>query len=605
MNLLLSFLIFILLISCKNNKSIPVTIINKLNNDQEIIIRDWQIIGPFPDNIYKKNSTTSFNRDDFKIFGLNEVKISPMLLENLSDKSLILPYTLADIFVNKTIYCEDKFIDISKILNQNIDDQNGNTYLACNILSKVEQEVVFLTGSDDGMKLWLNQELLFSFDGERENLKYNEYTRAHLKKGMNFLLIKSNYKGITWYFNLYLSNPVYAKKKYIRYKYFDFLENNIVDKDSILNINLNLFTQDTSFSIKILKNNNQILNKSFIACTNPKIPLKGLNDGIYSCRVIFPADTFDRKFFYGDIFKQFTILENEIKKFKKLDERTEISINALLFRYKHLFKHKEKFGINFDDLQNSEWQKKMVFIYDELCILSAKIKNNNETMCNIPGLHIRGFRSKRNGQLQHYAIFVPDECTKQKEQMPLVIEFPVGVVMPRPFLENYPLADHSRLERLKSIAEKYGFAVLWFGSRNFYNFPISLNSTIDFINEVKTDYNIDMNRVFSISACDGGRKSMQFAVDNPMTLSGIGIFQLEPHLPYEKLINISDIPLYVVHGELDKHIPIENTYYFRKEAVKSGLNLNFDVKEKSTTFLEAQESLISMFEFFINDIKKE
>lgn len=69
-------------------------------------------------------------------------------------------------------------------------DQNTVAYGYAEVTSDRDQDVVFRTGSDDGMKLWVNGKVVFGKNGPRSLAVDMDAAPARLKKGVNRVLVK-------------------------------------------------------------------------------------------------------------------------------------------------------------------------------------------------------------------------------------------------------------------------------------------------------------------------------------------------------------------------------------------------------------------------------
>ena len=65
-----------------------------------------------------------------------------------------------------------------------------SAYALAYVYSRKEQEVALLTGSDDGMRLWLNGQSIFAFPNWRSPEPDEDRVAAKLRRGWNTLLIK-------------------------------------------------------------------------------------------------------------------------------------------------------------------------------------------------------------------------------------------------------------------------------------------------------------------------------------------------------------------------------------------------------------------------------
>lgn len=621
------FITFIILFSnsCEQygNKAFPTLNINLINPGEEIEIKEWQVLGPLPDSLFENRQKTYIDRDDFQIFGMSETKLAPDSFMSCTRKNATFPHRIPNNFVNKKIKLKSNYFDFIKLLKQDVDTQNGNVYVACQILSSIEQDIVFFTGSDDGMKLWLNNEELYRIDAGRHVRKYDDFIRARLKKGNNFLLVKVNTKGTSWHLSIRLGPAEYAKDKYVKNKVSEFLEKSIVPVGDSLQINLGLFTQDTTFMVNLFNTqNNKINGQLYQPQQLTFFGLDNLTEGLYCCQIVCSHYVFEQYFYYGDIKTYLSHVKGRISELQNVNERIQININALIRRIEHLFDHKKKHGKDYDYLEQKSWQDKIIYVCTEIQSILVNLQRNKEVIKGIPGTHIRGYRSVIDGQIQHYLVHIPEKYQHEEKPLPLVIVLPFHTVTPRPFIKNYPLANHPLIKRTASIAEKYGFAVLWPNSRipSGRNInPVGEKGIFEALNEVKKSYSIDKDRIYLNGTCAGARSALLLAARHPSLFAAIGVTNLPSDLddvffPSKSLFhtkqqtdfieNIHNIPVYVLHGDLEEETPIENSKSFVNKARRHKVHVDLEIKKNATTDFSFFEYVANPFLFFSNKKQK-
>jgi hypothetical protein len=615
------YLLFLFLISCKSDQAIPIIDIGQIEYNEEIQIKDWRVAGFFPTGgSTSKFSITSLDVNDLNKIDMVEDSLTSANFLKIDIGKIESKYNLPDNIINNIVHSNDYYIDFKNVFKGNSKKLIGNVYLCCEIESAIEQKVVFLTGSNDGMKIWLNKKLLYKIDIPRQIQKYQDFIPVDLKKGKNFLLVKVNNRGGDWYFRLGISSIEYAEKKYSVNIISNFLENSLLKKGENLKFNINLFTQSHPFKIIISDNFHNIVSKTDHGyLPNPKISLNNFKEGLYLCRLIFPSYTFEQKFYYGNIKKKFNTLKKYATRIKNKNEQTKINIDALTFRFEHLLHHHMKYSDGWDPWVLQQWQKKLIYIAFELESIIIRFSAGKDPFKNHPGTHIRGYRSIIDNQIQHDLISIPSGYKDHNEPLPLVIQIPVFSEKPRPFLEGYPLADISRIEVMSALAEKHGYAILWPSARILSKInihPIGITAIFEAIENLKLDYKIDMDRIYLYGVCSGARAALLFGARFPSMFAAIGLdrplFDISHTLPIaakqwaeaNNMFNFPEnlfiTPIYIIHGEKDTHAPFEQTVKFVKLCNKIGISPKFDVLKGVPTHLFYNESLQKIFAFFKN-----
>jgi len=146
------------------------------------LIKDWWFIGPFENAenkgfnfVYQPEKTINITGN---YFGKDEKKIKWKRYYNHSASG---------------------YVDLKAIMP--ITD-NAAAYALTYIYSPIEQKIQFLLGSDDSIKLWVNDEILVSLSISRRAVLDENIAYSTLKKGWNKILLKicQNWGGWGFYF---------------------------------------------------------------------------------------------------------------------------------------------------------------------------------------------------------------------------------------------------------------------------------------------------------------------------------------------------------------------------------------------------------------------
>jgi hypothetical protein len=171
-------------------------------------IRHWLICGPFPNPGGRpqgnKNNQVGFDKEFLKF---RSIDVWEFMCKNEEfDKNakpaagikhtVVFPKTKEgywNLKKDKIVECAWKrtesfsdFINLSRFSFSN----NIVAYGACYIDSPENREVKLKIGSDDGYKIYLNQQLIAKLNTTREAIRDQEEYKLKLNKGLNTLLIK-------------------------------------------------------------------------------------------------------------------------------------------------------------------------------------------------------------------------------------------------------------------------------------------------------------------------------------------------------------------------------------------------------------------------------
>jgi hypothetical protein len=98
-------------------------------------------------------------------------------------------------------------IDLLKQLSMVPERSDGVAYAACWVRAPRERQVILAAGSDDGIKVWLNRNLVLDKAGQREAEPGQDRMPITLQAGWNELLVKLDHRQGPWGFFLELRDP--------------------------------------------------------------------------------------------------------------------------------------------------------------------------------------------------------------------------------------------------------------------------------------------------------------------------------------------------------------------------------------------------------------
>ncbi len=162
----------------------------ELHNTTDGFIRDWQVVGPFEtgtglDQVYPPEKELVFE-NTYKGLGGN-VSWKPITTAENGYLNFI------------SVYNSDSRYAGSAMI--------GMVYACAVIISPDDRTVTLTLGSNDGAKVWLNDEVIYTFTGGRNAIADQDFLDIQLKKGKNILLAKVENQGASWGFYARLVEP--------------------------------------------------------------------------------------------------------------------------------------------------------------------------------------------------------------------------------------------------------------------------------------------------------------------------------------------------------------------------------------------------------------
>ncbi|NLT50754.1 MAG: hypothetical protein GXX85_07570 [Ignavibacteria bacterium] len=621
-NLVCILLACLFFISCNNEEqtknSIPLITIDSTKTDFEIKITKWQLLGPFPDDNkrFTQSDISTENPglycDYLKDFGLAEgnIKVTDIIsiTRSISDHK----ENLTEEFTNKIVEDESKYIFFNNYFKST---DKSTVYAFCEIFSAKEQDVLFDMGSDDGMKVWLNNQLILNkaiFGWIRD---YKYMVVGHLKKGRNLFYVKVYNSVLDWglYVNIYSLTA--AKKILKTNNSLSLLDNLLYNIGDTLSINTSLFTHFDKNAVLTINDykGEEIFNKRIHGEDISLIDLSQYPKGAYQLKVNATGTNYKQNFYYGNDID--SLYPGFLKRSEKIyDEKARINLEALLTRYKHLIDSENK------KLQDQIWQRKIIFVIKELEDVLYKLENNEESFKNTLGKHLRGFRSTIDNQNQYYKLYIPDNYRNGKNPLPVVVFVPFRTDPTRAFLKSFHVANMNVEDEQIKAAEKYGYILLWINARGYvFGNPIEQADFFEVLDEVKKDYNIDENKIYLTGTCSGGLSSLTFGMRYPSKFAAIGVFSpitiqsgvaqsfldvkydsevfwLAQNSPSFFTGNYSNLPIYILHGHKNE-VPEKQSLIFTENCknnnIKPYFKITYDERDPEITSTD-----YTVFDFF-------
>ena len=159
------------------------------NLSENSFIRDWIVVGPFPNQPTKEtlpdgSSQLGFYKDYLDSIGGESKAILDKNLTIVFKDQYNKRHTIQPWFAKAG---DNGIVDFEKIIGK-VDHKVA--YAFCYIYSDVDQEAIFLFGSDDGAKVWINGKQVHYIDAGRALSLREDQFRTNLNKGFNTILVK-------------------------------------------------------------------------------------------------------------------------------------------------------------------------------------------------------------------------------------------------------------------------------------------------------------------------------------------------------------------------------------------------------------------------------
>jgi hypothetical protein len=505
--------------SCRWNDKVPRTVVRFDDVRDVLTIADWRLIGPFKFDVKELRKPGAIdlpiglNHDFLTEFGLGEKEVDEKNIVRVRGRSSSNKRAEVPDFLNAPFHFKELRSNLRKVFKTN---EEVVAYAASVLESPEDRPVGLIAASDDGMKAWLNNELVINNTNQvgRNIRPFQHNVVIRLRKGKNFLLIKVDQKGFDWGFSLSLCTMRRARDSFV----YNIIENPIVRKGESLKIDLSLYETDALARLQILNARKESMREARIISSGDKWneSLQYLEEGLFYCRLILPGTTIERPFYHGDLEAKLPLYRSATEPLRVRGEKIKISIDALLLRYEHLL------ATGYRETTSVYWQKKMVYIVSELETILNGSDTDGGGFAHCPGTHLRGFRSKIEDQLQYYMIHVP-RLTRNRP-LPLVVLVPALVEPYLPFLKGHCIANINEIERVASLADKYGYAVVWTSARgNTHGNPIGTTDIMEVMADVRKDYEIDEDKIYLYGDCEGGQGALLLGARFPTLFAAIGV----------------------------------------------------------------------------------
>jgi pimeloyl-ACP methyl ester carboxylesterase len=473
-----------------------------------------------------------------------------------------------------------------------------------NVFSPQDTDAAILIESDDGVRAWLNGVEVAERVEPRRIQQFEDYFRVRLRKGNNRIVLKL-VRGETrggawdgWSFAVGLRSLAGARDEKAARALVQEMTTPLLGADSMLGVDLTLHQDGQPIDLSVEDEMHRLVKEVRLAGgKRHQIGLETLPAGLYYSVVRQSASPEPVPFYKGNVAsarQRFLSAAASLS----ANSISQANVEALEKRLEYLLQPTQS------ENQSHLWQAKISHLLAEAAEFENAVKDGRDPFRDVAGTHLRGIRSPIDGANQYYILHVPRDYQRGNGAIPLVVFQPYVFEKLRPFLESIPVAEISVLRVLGRIADELGMAFLWMDNRgNTVGNDLGEADMFAAIDQVGRDYAIDPERLYLFGSCVGGREALALAAKYPDRFAAVGTMSpVSAYAPYrpvlptdrfgqlaygqktplERLENLLHVPVYVVHGDQNRHNPLAESYKLRQVAMTKGLEFTLNVVPGAT-----------------------
>jgi dienelactone hydrolase len=489
------------------------------------------------------------------------------------------------------------------------------------VSSPADMDAALLVESDDGVRIWVNGEPVFTSGAIRRLQQFEDYARIRLRKGSNRIavkLVRAARRGgywDSWAFAVGVRSLEGARRERAARNFLQELTTSVVPEGGRLGIDLRLYQGDRAVAVDILDHRRRPLRQLQLpGGQRHQVDVADLPSGVHYLLVRESAAPEPFPFFKGDVGAAHDEL---LRKADPLlaDPAAGPNLSALVQRFAHLLEpeHREN--------QDHLWQAKIAMLLAEWQLIDDARQDGRPLFQDVPGTHLRGLRSRVDGSSQYYILHVPRGYQRSKGPLPLALIIPYPAETQRPFLESVPVAEISVLGAMARAADEQGLAFLWMDNRgSTHGSDFGEIDMFDALAQVSRDYAIDPDRLYLFGSCAGGRDALALAAKYPDRFAAVGTMSPVAHFKFEtpeaatdrydlvaarqkspmyRLENLLHVPVYDLHGDQNTHSPLRDSVLLHSAAGRAGIELQLAIVPHGTHLRFPSDPRATIFRWLV------
>ena len=546
-------------------------------------ISSWYILGQIADNFVETHQDSFLTKPfDFYTF-LN-------------------PDTLNPLWYNGIYTPRYNQLDLKEVFGVTSSDSlfGKYVYLACNLHS--EQDIDLFLNVKSGL------ECEHFLDGQwltRRDIQGENFYPIHLRKGENHYVARTKAIGQDTWFEAQVMDSINMASMFANGQSNNILFPEIASATKIgtlTNAHQNLLATDVSLNITDV--NGQTIHQFLLVKDTFSYHLPELLENhAYLCTMEIAGQTVRQPIVCGSYDTMFAYFQRRRQHLGD-DNPRSAEIDQLLYRTEFLLNHETRH-------HDWWWQFKLPPLLYQLEHTFAHLDKVIGQDKNDFNVQFVTYKSTLDNGRQRYLLVTPDSVHNGRKY-PLVVIVRPHVMNHHHFFTSPQFAHQWAINIVQSLANSHGFIVMMPEARTYLNEDVTPLAEAEFkqaLNDVKSHFNVDNERIYLHGICSGGYRALKLAALNPELFAAIGLYTPTYHQPtqntwesarsLEKLLpNLAGTPIMIFADPNDRHTAFDVYSDLIDDCHTYGIPLTFTQKINTELLYNAVVAGREAFEFF-------
>jgi poly(3-hydroxybutyrate) depolymerase len=502
---------------------------------------EWLLLGPFSCSQTDNSIGAEYDRDYLTELG-GESKAQPRFSQKTAGKQWRKARAVNGQIDLGSVYGEQSYCSI---------------YAYLEFRSDKSDTAVLKLGSDDGLKVWFNGQLLLTNNVRRPLNPEDDMVRIRIKSGTNRLLLKIVQLNGPWGFAAQLGSLPEAVLQFQKadFKGYRICMNQYQPVQSPLNLSVSTIPASAvkeKAELAFLNRQGKLLQKMNVWTGEPVIMnlpwnFKGIGTIIVSGTGPRTGVKAEAVVLVGDpqrIIDETIELARSVVSKTPYRDKGEDPAATLTFLADQLE------GKTHPSLSNPERNLRAIRIIDELTQAASK---GPWVIGSKRGIRQWAYRSAIDGSCQPYTVYLPEGYTDKRKYSLLVN------------LHGYSATDYNGVDDLVKHYRPDDFVIVApFGRADLAYASVGEQDVLDVIDLMQRTYSIDPDRIYLMGSSMGGCGAWRIGQFYADRFAAAAPFCGWTNTKY--FSNLSNLPVFIVHGSDDLSVPVS-----RSQAAAAGL----------------------------------